>query len=110
MSRSPHKSSQHTSRKSSGSFISTLAWIIGGFVFLSIIGVMLVGLANRPGVDPNFTPKVTGAPALEVVQPAFDLGDQHFNTTVRVVYNLQNVGDKTLRILKVPQVQVLEGC
>jgi hypothetical protein len=110
MSRSTKKARSHRSRKVMGIPVKTLPWIIGAVAVVTVLGVVLSGLADGSSVDPNFTPKLTGAPSLEVAAPFFDLGDQHFNVPATVVYNLQNVGDKPLRILRVPQVQVLEGC
>ena len=109
MSRSSRKSRPHKTRRILGIPVKTLPWIIGALVLLPIIGVLLFG-QSAGGIDPNFTPRVTGSPSLEVAQDFFELGDQHFDNTVQVTYNLQNVGDQALRILEVPQVEVLEGC
>lgn len=110
MSRSSKKTRYHKPRKILGVPVKTLPWIIGTLVLLPILGVVLFGQSSSGAVDPNFVPKVKGAPSLEVAQDSFDLGDEHLGSTVQVVYNLQNVGDQALRILEVPQVQVLEGC
>lgn len=110
MSRSPHKSRRPKARKVLGIPVATLPWIVGALVILPIIGVLLFGQPAAGSVDPGFVAKVKGAPSLQVAQTFFDLGDQHFNNTVKVVYDLQNVGDRPLRILQVPQVQVREGC
>ncbi len=110
MSRSYQKSRHRKTRKILGIPVKFVPWIIGALVLLPIIGVLLFGQSAGGSVDPSFVPKVKGAPSLAVAQDFFDLGDQHFNVTVDVVYNLQNVGDQALRIVEVPQVQVLEGC
>jgi hypothetical protein len=74
-------------------------------------GAILIAQATTSAsADPNFTPRVMGAPSLDVEQPFFDLGDVHFNTMAEVSYVLRNVGDQPLRILEAPQVEVLEGC
>jgi hypothetical protein len=109
MSSSSHKSRQRKTRNILGIPIKTLPWVVGALVLLPIIGVLLFG-QSAGSIDPNFTPKVSGASSLEVTQPFFDLGDQHFNNTVQVVYNLQNVGDQALHIQEIPRVEVLEGC
>jgi hypothetical protein len=76
-----------------------------------VIGVAILLITTAGGSpDPNFAPQVTGAPKLVVDQPFYDLGDFHFNTTAQVTYTLSNVGDQQLRILELPQVQVVEGC
>jgi hypothetical protein len=110
MSRSIRKSRHHRSQKVLGIPFKALPWIIGAAAMFLALGVALFGQISLSIVDPNFTPKVSGAPSLEVAEASFDLSDQHFNVPVTVTYNLQNVGDKPLRILQIPQVQVLEGC
>ncbi len=110
MSRSSRKSRPRKTRKILGVPVKVLPWIIGTLVLLPIIGVLLFGQSTGGSIDPNFVPKVKGASSLAVAQDFFELGDQHFNNTVQVAYNLQNVGDQTLRILEVPQVEVREGC
>lgn len=110
MSRSPRKTHSRKTRKIMGMPVKALPWIIGVAAILLIVVVVLLAQSSAAAIDPNFTPKVKGAPSLEVAQPFFDLGNQHFNVTVNVTYNLQNVGDQPLRVLGVPKVQVLEGC
>jgi hypothetical protein len=75
-----------------------------------VLGFVAIGQASGTAVDPDFRPKVTGAPGLEVTQEFFELGDMHYNVPAKVTYNLQNVGDQPLRILEIPKVQVLQGC
>lgn len=87
-------------------------------IVLAALGLVVIGaaviitLTNRAanGPAPGFEPEVRGAPAIQVDQPFYDLGDKKFNTVVEVTYNIKNVGDQALRILSVPEVQVLEGC
>lgn len=81
-------------------------WVVGALI---VTGVVLL-IAQESALPEGFVPKVAGAPALEVEQPFFELGDMHFNVPANVTYVLRNVGDQSLRILEVPQVQVLEGC
>jgi len=111
MSRSSHKSRLHRSQKVLGIPAKALPWAIGGLALVLVVSLILLSLPSVAGVDPNFIPKVTGAPGLEVTQAFYDLGDRPFDVPVKVTYNLQNVGDhQPLRILQTPQVQVLEGC
>lgn len=110
MSRSSRKSHTRKTRKILGISAPVLPWIIGGLVLLPIIGALLLSQPSGGSIDPNFVPKVKGAPSLQVAQNFFELGDQHYNIPVDVTYSLQNVGDKPLRILEVPKVRVLEGC
>ena len=110
MSRSSRKSRHQRARKVLGVPAKTLPWILGTAGLVFILGIVVIGQASGNEVDPDFRPKVTGAPSLEVAQPFFELGDRHYNVPVEVTYNLQNVGDQPLRILEIPKVQVLEGC
>jgi hypothetical protein len=80
--------------------------VIGALV---VTGVALL-MSQESALPAGFVPKVSGAPGLEVEQPFFELGDMHFNVPANVTYVLRNVGDQPLRILDVPEVQVLEGC
>lgn len=81
---------------------------------LAGLGVLIVGtaaaiwLGNRP--NPGFRPEVTGAPAIEVDETFYELGERKFDTLAEVSYVVRNVGDQTLRIVETPQVEVLEGC
>src|SRR5689334_1725202 len=110
MSRSSRKSRQHKTSRILGIPVKTLPWLIGTLVLLPIIGVLLLNQSSGGPIDPNFVPKVKGAPSIEVAQNFFELGIQHYNVPVDVTYNIQNVGDQPLRILEAPKVQVLEGC
>jgi hypothetical protein len=77
-----------------------------------IVGLLVIGGALIIIGDGGSTvaPKVTGAPAIEVGQSFYDLGDMHFNQIAGVSYQIRNVGDQPLRILETPRVQVIEGC
>jgi hypothetical protein len=76
-------------------------------VALSVIGAAAIIIGNgAAAVDPE----VTGAPAIEIEQTVFDLGELHFNQIAQVTYQIKNVGDQPLRILETPTVQVVEGC
>jgi len=60
--------------------------------------------------DPDFTPEVTDAPRVEVLQDTIDHGNVKLGSTVQSVFRVRNVGDQPLQILGEPQVEVLEGC
>jgi hypothetical protein len=83
-------------------------------IMLAIFGLLVIGIAAllivNNGPASGFTPKVTGAPAIEVEQSFFDLGDVTLGRTVQVAYEIRNEGDQVLRILEAPQVEVREGC
>ena len=105
-SRRPNKKSKYLP-----GFIPKRLWPL----LVLVIGAFVVGgaalLISQESAPPDgFVPEVSGAPALEVEQPFFELGDMHFNVMANVTYVLRNVGDQPLRILDVPQVQVRQGC
>ena len=87
---------------------SAMPLVLIGLGVLVIGGAAAVWLSNRS--DPNNAPAVTGAPALEVEQSHFELGDRKFNEMAEVTYVLRNVGDKPLQITRTPIVEVVEGC
>lgn len=71
--------------------------------FLAMVGVSLVAFGGSGA---------TGAsgPHLQVDREEVDLGDRHFDTTVRAAFKISNTGDSTLD-LTAPQVAtVVEGC
>jgi hypothetical protein len=81
-------------------------------LIIIIIGLLMIGgaLIVTGGGGSTVAPKVTGAPAIEVAQSFYDLGDMRFNQTAQVSYQIKNLGDQPLRILETPHVQVIEGC
>jgi hypothetical protein len=81
-------------------------------LIIIITGMLMIGgaLIVIGGGRSTVTPKVTGAPAIEVEQSFYDLGDIHFNQAAQVSYQIKNAGDQPLRILETPRVQVIEGC
>jgi hypothetical protein len=80
-----------------------------------MIGVGLVlliagGLILRQKPDPRVAIEVSGAPSLDVDPPTIDFGDVKLGKTVTAVFELSNVGDQTLEFVRVPYVEVIEGC
>jgi hypothetical protein len=102
--------SKHKSRKGQQSGLAIkkkyLPLIIGIVALMVIGGAFILVGRGAEAVEP----KVTGAPAIEVEQTYFDLGDMRFNQIARVTYEVTNVGDQPLEILEYPNVQVVEGC
>lgn len=83
---------------------------LGGVLLLfGGLAILLRG-GEEEGIDPNFTPDISGAPALEVEQENLDFGDVRLGETVEAVFRIKNVGDQPLRIGESPQVEVLDGC
>lgn len=89
-----------------------LFWLVIGSVLIVLGGLALLlrGSGEEEGIDPNFTPDVSGAPALEVEQENLDFGDVRLGETVEAVFRIKNMGDQPLRIGESPQVEVLDGC
>jgi hypothetical protein len=79
---------------------------IGGAV-LAFVSLALLTLSNR---QPAYTPEVTGGPRAEIDQREVEHGDVRFETLVESVYRVRNIGDRPLRILNEPWVEVIEGC
>lgn len=91
-----------------------LAGIAGGIVMIIAALALASRQENAPGqtlFDPNFEPKVTGAPRVEVVPgDVIDYGNVKLGTTINTVYTVRNVGDEPLVILGEPLVELVEGC
>lgn len=82
-------------------------------VLLALGGVLLLSLAFlafRKDPAPKAAIEVIGAPILKVDQEKVDLGDMKFNQPAQVSFQLTNVGDQTLRFIKDPYIEVVEGC
>ena len=106
------QSSPRNNRKSpSGSRRSPLAVIavIGGGLLL-VLAISWALLSGKDRSAAGFVPQVSGAPSLAVDREQIDFGDVKFNQTVTAVFNLSNVGDKTLKIVKEPVIELKEGC
>jgi hypothetical protein len=80
-------------------------------------GALLVGLvvfAVWQAVGGNSAPKVPvevkSAPSLKADKEKVDLGNVRLGQTVEVTFNIANVGDRQLRFIETPYVEVIEGC
>ncbi len=74
---------------------------------LALAGALLIAYGALAG-----SPDIQGknGPRLAVDQDSIDIGDQHFDTTVRATVTLTNKGDGTLK-LDVPKLATaVEGC
>jgi hypothetical protein len=84
------------------------------FILAGIGGALLVvaGIAFLPRneVSPGFSPEVSGAPSLKVDKEQIDFGDVRVNQFVTAEFKLTNVGDKTLRFIEQPYVELKAGC
>ncbi len=83
-------------------------WIGIGGLLLVLAGIAFLA---RPGTQAAaVAPQVTGQARLAVDQDKIDFGTVPLNKTVQATFKLTNVGDKPLKILGNPTVQVLKGC
>ena len=79
--------------------------IVGGL--LLIIGAVF---AFSQSIKPKAAIEVTGAPRLRADKEEVNLGDVKLGQTVKVTFDLTNVGDQPLRFSEAPTVEVKEGC
>ncbi len=81
-----------------------------GAVLIIVVGF----LAWRGGTSgtkaASATPQVTGSPKLSVDRDSIDFGKVPLNQTVQADFKLKNVGDRPLRILGEPRVELVKGC
>ena len=74
---------------------------------------MLVGgtvLAVIGGAPTDPAPAGSGGPRVQVAQDVYDYGDVTYDTPIKTVFRVQNVGDRPLEILDTPQVLLVDGC
>jgi len=88
----------------------TWVWVAIAGATLLVVGGLAVLFGSGSRKPSDFTPEVTGAPALQASQTIIDEGDVKLGATQRTVFTLKNVGDKPLEIMGEPQVQLVEGC
>ena len=105
------RNSRHNRKSPSGSQRSPLALIafIGGGLLL-LLALSWAFVSGRERSPSGFVPQVSGAPTLAVDREQIDFGDVKFNQTVTAVFNLTNVGDRTLKFIKEPIIELKEGC
>ena len=80
--------------------------LLGGGLLL-VIGVVFA--SNKPS-EPKAAVEVNGSPSLKVDKEKVDLGDVKLDQTVKVSFQLTNVGDQTFKLTKAPYIEVLTGC
>ncbi len=86
-----------------------LAMIAGGLVLIGLV-VYAAWQAGSPGAGPTVPVEVEGAPSLKVDKDEVDLGDVRLGQTVEVEFTVYNVGDRQLRFVEKPYVELVEGC
>ena len=85
------------------------------WLLLALGGVFLIGAAFlilRGNQNPQTLAaiEVNGAASLKVDKEQVDLGDVQLGQTVKVSFQVTNVGDQPLRFSADPYVEVVEGC
>jgi len=102
----------HIKRKNEPSATSPWPFIVMG---VGAVLIIVVGfLAWRGGTSgtksASATPQVTGSPKLSVDRDSIDFGKVPLDQTVRAEFKLKNIGDRPLRILGEPRVELVKGC
>jgi hypothetical protein len=105
-SRKPYQSKKSRSRSQPSNL--PLLIVLGGFLLLAA-GLFALWKVGQPAAV-TVPVEVKGQPSLKVDQDQLDFGDVKLGKTVTASFTLSNIGDKPLRILKEPSIQVLEGC
>jgi hypothetical protein len=90
----------------------SLAVALAGLLIVAVGVWWGLGQSSAPASQaPSQAPATTPAePRLAVDRGTIDLGMQPFDRTVSAVFQVQNVGGDTLRILAEPVVELVEGC
>jgi hypothetical protein len=79
--------------------------ILGGGALLGLAAIAVL-LGGRE----EYSPEVTGGPSLRADRQEENIGDVPLGQTVRVSFEISNVGDGQLRFSGAPYVEVVEGC
>ena len=82
----------------------------GGALLALIVGIMVLW---KPGgqSSPTTTPaQVAGNPRVALDKTQIDFGQVKLGKTVQATFRVSNVGDRTLKIMEQPLVEVQRGC
>jgi hypothetical protein len=82
--------------------------IVAGGILLVAVAAFVLWAGNRP--EPNFTPQVSGAPAISVEPTQIDMGDVKLGTPVKADFLVKNLGDQPLKFTEDPYIELVEGC
>jgi hypothetical protein len=104
---SQHQQKKNSRKKRSSRVSWPLLLSLGGIALLAVAALALWS-GNRS--KPRAEIEVTGAPSLKVDQEVINLGDVKLGQTVEAAFQLTNIGDKPLRFLEDPYIEVKEGC
>lgn len=86
-----------------------LVMIAGGLVLIGVV-IYAVVQAGSGRTGSKVPVEVTGAPSIKVDKDQVDLGDVRLGQTVEVKFTVANVGDRQLRFVQAPYIEVVEGC
>lgn len=109
MTKHQHPSKRRRDRRRSRAVLPTpLLLVIGGVLLIAgaLFALWMTGRPERPSVPVE----VSGSPSLRIDREYVDLGDVPVDELVTVTFNLANAGDRDLRIISKPFVEVVEGC
>ncbi len=81
--------------------------LIAGVVLALIVFTAIILSASSRS---QYVPQVTGSARAEVSRTLIDHGDVRMEETVQSVFRIRNIGDRPLRILDEPRVELIEGC
>ena len=81
-----------------------------GAVLIIVVGFLAWRGSTSGTKAASATPQVTGSPKLSVDRDSIDFGKVPLDQTVRAEFKLKNVGDRPLRILGEPRVELVKGC
>jgi len=81
-----------------------------GAVLIIVVGFLAWRGGTSGTKSASATPQVTGSPKLSVDRDSIDFGKVPLDQTVRAEFKLKNVGDRPLRILGEPRVELVKGC
>ena len=97
----PHKTAPTPNRP------TWLLPVVGIAVVVVLIGAVLV---LNQSTQPSVAITVAGKPNVAVDKSVVDFGDVHFGNPVTAVFTVSNTGDKPLKLLQPPHLEVLQGC
>ena len=85
-------------------------YLAGGALLVIIAGVVMLATGGRGSSSTGGPAQVAGRPALAVDQEKIDFGKVPLDVPVKATFQLSNVGDQPLQIIRQPVVEVKQGC
>ena len=77
---------------------------------VALIAFVVIDSVSRSSGTPATAPQVSGTPRLTADKEKIDLGDVKLGQTVKVSFELANVGDQALQFTANPYIEVKAGC